>query len=75
MKYITIQHGEDEMKLNKKEALKMELALNLISNKKKWIKIGDSLYDFHARNKECLIKVPDKDDYDTLKLIITNHTS
>ena len=40
------------IKINKTQALKLELELNVSEYAKKWIELGDHLYNFHV-DKEC----------------------
>ena len=45
-----ISNGDVVININKKEALKLELEVNHFIDKQYWTKIGDKLYDFHAKD-------------------------
>jgi len=51
MQYIIIKHANNQIKISKAQALKLELAINLLPNKKYWIELGDLLYNFHSKDK------------------------
>ncbi len=43
---LILTDGEREMILNKEQSLNLELKFNLSENGRKWIHIGDILYNF-----------------------------
>jgi hypothetical protein len=52
MDKLTIQNGNKMLHINKSQALKIELKINLLINKNHWREIGDILYNFHALSKK-----------------------
>ena len=52
-----ISNGISQIKLNKSQALKLELEINLFINKDFWVDIGDHLYNFHAKDINVSISV------------------
>lgn len=52
MDKLTIQNGNKMLHINKSQALKIELRINLLINKNHWRVLGDVLYNFHALNKK-----------------------
>ena len=50
MNNLIITNGINLININKDDALKLELKINLYENKDYWREIGDKLYDFHAKN-------------------------
>lgn len=51
MSKLTIQNENRTLHINKNQALKLELRINLLLNKNHWRKLGDVLYNFHVFNK------------------------
>jgi len=45
-----ITNGINLININKDNALKLELEINLYENKDYWKEIGDYLYDFHSKD-------------------------
>ena len=68
-----ITNGENYFHITKEQALTMELSLNKCINPKKWIKIGDALYNFHSKNITSDISVKN-DEYNILKNMINKNT-
>jgi hypothetical protein len=52
MDKLTLQNENKILHINKSQALKLELRINLLLNKNHWIELGDVLYNFHALNKK-----------------------
>ena len=45
-----ITNGINFVTINKNDALKLELKINLYENKDYWREIGNKLYDFHSKD-------------------------
>ena len=45
-----ITNSISSVKISKQDALKLELEINLYTNKNFWVDIGDKLYDFHSKD-------------------------
>ena len=54
MDVLKITDGEQAIKVNKGDAIRMELKLNKSEHKRSWIHIGDALFDFGSNKKEAL---------------------
>ena len=54
MDVLKITDGEQSIKVNKGDAIRMELKLNKSEHKRSWIHIGDALFDFGSNKKEAL---------------------
>lgn len=52
MDKLTLQNENKTLHINKSQALKLELRINLLLNKNHWRELGDVLYNFHALNKQ-----------------------
>ena len=52
-----ITDGTSSMYISKQTALKIELHINKLINRDYWLEIGDSLYNFHAKNIKTTIVV------------------
>lgn len=52
MDKLTFQNENKILHINKSQALKLELRINLLLNKNHWRELGDILYNFHALNKK-----------------------
>ena len=52
MDKLTIQNENKMLHINKSQALKIELKINLLINKNHWRELGNVLYNFHALNKK-----------------------
>jgi hypothetical protein len=52
MDVLKITDGEQAIKVNKGDAIRMELKLNKTEHKRTWIHIGDALFDFGSNKKE-----------------------
>lgn len=52
-----ITNGINLININKDDALKLELKINLYENTDYWREIGDKLYDFHSKNINKSIEV------------------
>ena len=57
MNNLIITNGINLININKDDALKLELKINLYENKDYWREIGDKLYDFHSKNINKSIEV------------------
>jgi hypothetical protein len=55
MDVLKITDGEQSIKINKGDAIRMELKLNKSDNKRTWIHIGDSLFDFGSNKKDISV--------------------
>ena len=54
MDVLKITDGEQSIKVNKEDAIRMELKLNKTEHQRTWIHIGDALFDFGSNKKEAL---------------------
>lgn len=54
MDVLKITDGEQAIKVNKGDAIRMELKLNKTEHQRTWIHIGDALFDFGSNKKEAL---------------------
>ena len=54
MDVLKITDGEQAIKVNKGDAIRMELKLNKSEHKRTWIHIGDALFNFGSNKKEAL---------------------
>ena len=54
MDVLKITDGAQSIKVNKGDAIRMELKLNKSEHKRSWIHIGDALFDFGSNKKEAL---------------------
>jgi hypothetical protein len=52
MDVLKITDGEQAIKVNKGDAIRMELKLNKTEHKRTWIHIGDALFEFGSNKKE-----------------------
>jgi hypothetical protein len=52
---LTITDGLCSLKVNKKEAIRMELNLNKSQHKREWIHLGDALFDFGSNKKDISV--------------------
>jgi hypothetical protein len=57
MNNLIITNGINLININKDDALKLELKINLYENTDYWREIGDKLYDFHSKNINKSIEV------------------
>jgi hypothetical protein len=55
MDVLKITDGEQSIKVNKKEAIRMELNLNKSKHKREWIHLGDALFDFGSNKKDISV--------------------
>ena len=55
MDVLKITDGEQSIKVNKKEAIRMELNLNKSQHKREWIHLGDALFDFGSNKKDISV--------------------
>ena len=55
MDVLKITDGEQAIKVNKGDAIRMELKINKSEHKRAWIHIGDALFDFGSNKKEATI--------------------
>ena len=62
MDRITLQYQNKTLSINKRQAEKIELRINLMLNKNYWLKLGDILYNFHALNKVPRTPIQNKED-------------
>lgn len=63
-----ISNGDVVINLNRAQALKLELEINHFIDKEYWIKIGDKLYNFHAKDINDTIIVDNNQMVDLVKL-------
>ena len=54
MDVLKITDGAQSIKVNKGDAIRMELKLNKSEHKRTWIHIGDALFDFGSNKKDAL---------------------
>lgn len=47
--YLIITDGDSSIKVNRGDAIRMELKLNISEHKRSWIDIGDALFDFGSK--------------------------
>ena len=47
--YLIITDGTQSIKVNRKDAIRMELKLNVSQHKRSWIDIGDALFEFGSK--------------------------
>jgi hypothetical protein len=62
MDVLKITDGEQSIKVNRQDAIRMELKLNKSDNKRTWIDIGDALFDFGSNKKDgsTILKVTEE---------------
>lgn len=48
--YLIITDGAQSIKVNRKDAIRMELKLNISQHKRSWIDIGDALFEYGSKN-------------------------
>lgn len=48
--YLIITDGAQSIKVNRKDAIRMELKLNVSQYKRSWIDIGDALFEYGSKN-------------------------
>ena len=48
--YLIITDGVQSIKVNRKDAIRMELKLNVSQYKRSWIDIGDALFEYGSKN-------------------------
>lgn len=62
MDVLKITDGEQSIKVNRQDAIRMELKLNKSDNKRTWIHIGDALFDFGSNKKDgpTILKVTEE---------------
>ena len=63
MDVLKITDGAQSIKVNKGDAIRMELKLNNSENKRTWIHIGDALFDFGSNKKEATILTVTTEQY------------
>ena len=63
MDVLKITDGAQSIKVNKGDAIRMELKLNKSENKRTWIHIGDALFDFGSNKKEATILTVTTEQY------------
>ena len=47
--YLIITDGTQSIKVNRKDAIRMELKLNVSQHKRSWIDIGDALFEYGSK--------------------------
>ena len=47
--YLIITDGTQSIKVNRKDAIRMELKLNVSQHKRSWIDIGDALFEYASK--------------------------
>jgi len=60
---LTITDGLCSLKVNKKEAIRMELNLNKSQHKREWIHLGDALFDFGSNKKDISVLTVTTEQY------------
>ena len=50
MDVLKITDGAQSIKVNRKDAIRMELKLNVSQYKRSWIDIGDALFEYGSKN-------------------------
>ena len=63
MDVLKITDGAQSIKVNKGDAIRMELKLNKSEHKRAWIHIGDALFDFGSNKKEATILTVTTEQY------------
>ena len=63
MDVLKITDGEQAIKVNKGDAIRMELKINKSEHKSAWIHIGDALFDFGSNKKEATILTVTTEQY------------
>jgi len=69
IKIINNENSKDYISLNKKEALALELKLNVTKNAKEWSYIGDLLFNFQAFANENDELIVSQEQIDYLKML------
>ena len=66
MSLVTVTDGSNVFQLNKQEAIQLELKLNKTMYARKWIEIGDHLFNFGS-GRPCEVQIIlDQEQYDFL---------
>ena len=62
MDVLKITDGAQSIKVNKGDAMRMELKLNKSEHKRTWIHIGDALFDIGSNKKDApnILKVTEE---------------
>jgi hypothetical protein len=55
--------------VDRQQALKIELAINLLEDREKWVGLGDKLYNFHANNIFTHVEIP-LDQFNYIKSVL-----
>jgi hypothetical protein len=63
MDVLKITDGEQSIKVNKGDAIRMELKLNKTEHKQAWIHIGDALFDFGSNKKDISVLTVTTEQY------------
>ena len=63
MDVLKITDGEQVMKVNKEDAIRMELKLNKTEHKRTWIHIGDALFEFGSNKKDISVLTVSTEQY------------
>ena len=57
---LRITSNTKRIYITKKEALKVELNINVLEDKNYWRELGDKLYNFHAQDIFSEVEIPEK---------------
>jgi hypothetical protein len=57
---LRISSNTHRLYITKKEALKIELNINVLEDKNYWRELGDKLYNFHAQDIFSEVEIPEK---------------
>jgi len=63
MDVLKITDGLCSLKVNKKDAIRMELNLNKSQHKREWIHLGDALFDFGSNKKDISVLTVTTEQY------------
>jgi hypothetical protein len=63
MDVLKITDGEQSIRVNKGDAIRMELKLNKTEHKRTWIDIGDALFDFGSNKKDISVLTVTTDQF------------
>jgi hypothetical protein len=50
---LVVTDGERLLKVNRGDAIRMELKLNVSQHKREWIHVGDALFNFGSNKKDA----------------------
>jgi len=73
MDKLILQNENKTLHINKGQALKIELKINLFHKKGDWIILGDILYSFHALNRKPDIPIKiSNEKFNIIQKILTS---